>query len=856
MLVRTPLLGVLAALLPIAAGAVPSLLVDDFEHGLHGWRHKPNATLHIADVPGGHALRVTADFSGQAYIWFRKLFHEKPLDLRAFDGIQFRVKGGGPDCNVLLYLMTDTRRQPVRTFGSAIPVSLDADDWRATRFVWSELGHNETGRPIGPDDLAHIEEVNISITGALGGSAVLWLDDVRATRFSEEALAAVRAKMDRRTPIPDERSFFGMLDYDAVPGLAPVRMALRRNGADFAAAKLALLRHMRSRRTPRYFFDPHNAAKLTAAMRELSPSYPQHVVRLADRMLEHKYTWEGETRNLTRPIDFVQKGRQWSAVLNRFDYLAPVARVWWFTHEPGYAEEVVGMMTDWARSCPVPLVGTMGRTWSALEVGVRTHTWMRLYMSVLDSPAMTPDANYTILKSLAEHARFLSDPNCRRGLPNMVIIESTGLAELGILLPEFGEAAQWRRRGLEVLNTELRRRVLKDGAWEEVTPGYHSWVADACLGLNILADRNHTELPEGFQERFRSLYDWLSNVLKPNGHMPMLGDYGDGNAGFFMAEAALFFSDPEFKFLAAKPLPIRLVERFGADAAGRYDAMSSRTPHSRSVLLRASGLAILRTGWDENDSYLLFDFGPIWSHTHQDTLGFDLYALGRTLLWDSGVSNYDLPECRAYYRQARAHNIVLVDDAAMKLTGKPVLHNWKSTDQFDFVDAEAQFTNPKCTHRRQILFVKPRCWVVRDILRGDAPHRYERLFHVREKARVRIEEAVAIVREGNGPILEIRNVRPAGTSLSTTKGLLTYSHGGSGSRMNRPAPVVRLIVDAPSGTVDFVTVLIARSATERPPRVTVSGQGTLEVRVAPANGAVLTGFLPVPTDVGSIVTGP
>ncbi len=828
------------------AGPGASLSLDDFEHGIARWRHKPNAVLSVEKTPAGHALRVEAQFAGQAYTWFRKLYHEKPLDLRALDGIQFRVKGGGPGCRLLLHLMTNTGADPVRTFGLVRPRPLDSSDWVTYRIAWFELGDPRTGRSVPPEELAHVEEVNFSITGPLGTSVTVWMDDVRCTRFSPEILAERRKELRWRTPIAGERAFFDMFDFGAHPGLAGVRAALPRQGADYSAAKAALAAYMRSRRTPRYSFDPRETKRLAAAMRALSPTYPAHVTRLADRMLTHRYTWEGETRQLSRPIDFVQQGKQWSAVLNRFHYLISVAHAWWFTQDAKYAEEIVGMMCDWAASCPVPLAGPMGRTWSALEVGVRTHIWLQLYMSVLTSPALTPEANYVILKSLVEHARFLSDPECPRGLPNMVIVESTGLAGLGVMLPEFREAALWRQRGMAVLDAELERRVLADGAWEEVTPGYHSWVADSCLGFAVLAARNKVAPPAGFERRFRSLYDWLLKVLKPNGRMPMLGDCGDGNAGFFMAGAALFFRDPEFKYFAPDKLPARLLERFGAEARAAYQAISGREPHYRSMLLDACKLAVMRTGYERNDSFMLFDFGPIWSHTHQDTLGFNLYSLGQTLLWDAGVCNYDLPECRDYYLQARAHNVVLVDDSDMKLAGTPVLRHWKTSEASDFVDAEARFTNPSVVQRRQVLFVKPRCWIIRDTMRSDAPHRYERLFHVREKATVRVLGDRAVVQDGAGPVLEIRNVRPATARIEVGKGLITYSHGGDGSRMNLPAPVVRIISDSPAGAADLVTVLTVHSGEAAGPQVAVRGERGLAIRVTCDQGVPFTATLPPP----------
>lgn len=826
-----------AVLSPPLLGEEAALCVDDFEHTALNWRHKPNVTLSLLREGDGRVLQAEIDFSKARYAWFRKTYHAAPLDLRRYNGVELRIKGGGPGCRLLFHLMTDTSVQPPRTFALGAPRDLDFDAWTTVQLAWVEMGREGGGEPISSEDLGHVEEVNFSVTSTGGGgSATVWLDDVRIVRLPPGVLEAKVQGVRYRTPIQDEAEFSSLLDYDGIPGLTRVRAARPQKGSDYSAAKAALLEHLRTRCSPSYYFDPRQIAALAEGMTAIWPRYPGAVVRAADRLLTHEYTWEGETRKLTRPIDYCQNGRQWSAVLNRFSFLTSVARAWWFGRDEKYAEEVVGQLCEWAESCPVPRVGSVGRVWAALEVGCRAHTWLRLYLSVLHSTSMTPEANYRILKSLAEHARFLSDPNLRMGLPNMVIVESTGLAGLGIMLPELADARQWRERGIAVLDAELRRRVLSDGAWEEVTPGYHSWVAHSCLGFAILAQRNNIVLPPGFDERFRSMYEWLLRTLKPNGRTPMLGDASDSHLAHLMSEAALFFRDPELKYFAREQLPVSFIELFGAGAPKAYSAIEREEPHFGSMLLPDCKLAVMRTGYQKTDSYLLFDFGPIWSHTHEDTLGFELYAAGQTLLWDSGVCQYDLPECRTYYHQARAHNVVLVDDRNLRLNGTPILHKWETAGTHDWVDAEARFSDPDVTHRRQILFVKPRCWVIRDVLRSEAKHRYERLFHVREKAQVTVDGSMARAQEGNGPVLAIHALRPSTARIETAKGLLTYNHGRGPGCNNLPAPVVKLVSDAPAGVADLVTVLIVTDAGGHAPELTVMDSGGSVLRLETIDG--------------------
>ena len=797
-------MAVVASLPAGGADGAGELAVADLARPLSSWRAKPNVELSFEEHQGQRALRADIDFADVRYGWFRTVCHEQPWDLRAFGGLRIRLAGGG-GCEVLVHLMTDVAQSPPRTFALRHPVPLaGGESWQAVFVSWEDLGLQGDDSPLEAADLAHVQEVNISVTGSRGRRPAVWLGEVTGlASVHDGARAGGQSATSYRTPIADDAAFFSLLDVSAVPELRPVVDAL----PDVSAASSRLLKHMQRRARPVYFFDPHRVAELAELMGKGVRGYRGSVVRRTEGLLTHRYTWEGETRQLQRPIDYRQNDGEWSAVLNRSGYLDAVAKGWWLTGEERFAEEVVGQLCEWRRSCPIPAEGRAGRTWHPLEVGCRAHSWARLYMSVLTSPAFTPAANLEIMKAIVEHARYLSDPHLRRGLPNMVVVEATGLATLGMLFPEFGEARGWLETGLRVLDRALSRRVLADGAWEEVTPGYHSWVAHSCLGLSILADRNAVALPDGLGPRFRSMYEWLLKVLKPDGHMPMLGDASDSSAAHFMTEAALAFRDPGFRFAGRSAPPRSLLEWFGAETDARYSRIEVCEPGIGSLFMPECGLAVMRTGWDRQDSWMLVDVGPIWSHTHEDTLGFSLYAAGRTRLWDSGVCQYNMPECRRYYRQARGHNVVVPDDMDIRLSGRAIVHGWTSHDDVDMIDAEARFRDPSFRHRRQILFLKPHAWIIRDVLRADAPHTYRRLFHLDREARAETVDGVCRVSHGDGVVLEIRNVHPVASTIETAPGLLTFHHGRGPGNNNLEAPVLRLINQAPAGTTDLLTVL-------------------------------------------------
>ena len=73
------------------------------------------------------------------------------------------------------------------------------------------------------------------------------------------------------------------------------------------------------------------------------------------------------------------------------------------------------------------------------------------------------------------------------------------------------------------------------------------------------------------------------------------------------------------------------------------------------------GWAMLRSSWDDDATMLAVKSGYAWNHAHPDAGSFILFHGGKPLIIDSGNCSYSRSEYSSYYRQGRAHNVVLSD---------------------------------------------------------------------------------------------------------------------------------------------------------------------------------------------------
>lgn len=82
-----------------------------------------------------------------------------------------------------------------------------------------------------------------------------------------------------------------------------------------------------------------------------------------------------------------------------------------------------------------------------------------------------------------------------------------------------------------------------------------------------------------------------------------------------------------------------------------------------SCIYPQMGWAMMRSSWENDATFLAMKSGCTWNHAHADAGSFILYKQGVPLIIDSGTCAYRRREYTTYYRQSRAHNVILFDGA-------------------------------------------------------------------------------------------------------------------------------------------------------------------------------------------------
>ena len=446
---------------------------------------------------------------------------------------------------------------------------------------------------------------------------------------------------------------------------------------------------------------------------------------------------------------------EWSIWIHGFSYFKPLERAWYQTREKKYALGVERILKDWMPRNPVPFgVRAGGLAWGhSLIVADRAYsTLVDAFAVVCDCPDTDDRTIIDLLKAYYEHVIYLL---AFQSFPpsNKTISEGRAIFSSGCSFPEFAGSADWRAEGARRLLDDMAVQVFPDGASYELTPGYQMAIASWFLDSLKVARKFDRPFDPELEAGIRRMYDWCVSIGRPDFSRPSVSDAGSTDA----------------KYRTALADPGRLLGNDSAVWVGT-EGQDGEPPEYTSIARQDSGYFAMRSGWDRDARYLLFEGGPFGRfHQHEDMLSIDVYAYGTPFIVDPGITSYYPNPWTTFYRTTEAHNTVLVDGCGQERRVQSIpewvepARNrtvWRSDAVRDV--AVATFDGPyagleaEVSHRRAVMFVKPDYYVVFDELLGEGRHIYEALFHFMP-FRVLIDPATKAVRTGrmSAPNIEI-----------------------------------------------------------------------------------------------------
>ena len=420
----------------------------------------------------------------------------------------------------------------------------------------------------------------------------------------------------------------------------------------------------------------------------------------------------------------------------RFDFysLRPTANLLWAyyrTNRPQYRDKLITLLRSYVRydqqhpvSSPVGMDDPHAMAFRAM---VLVNTWVKLKRSG-DLPA---DLDTGLLGAIDRVADKLMRPANYQGQYNHGVTQAVALLLVSANLPKRPHAAEWGRLARNRLAGLLVNTIDRDGVEIEKSPFYHFYVLDFMIQTLNWANVNNVPLPPRFAARVNEMIRYGTQIIWPDGQVPMLG------------------SSVQLRPSRSMPLYRPFLNRFPDFAYALSGGTRGRPPADRAAIFPYTGQVVLRSPIDvlgeyRDNSQLLMDVGSLTSkHAHEEPLAFLYYSRGRVLLADSGLNSYERGTAFDYFHGTSAHNTVIVDgrnqDGGPVTAGRTI-----AGDGWAYQSGTAEVYRG-VTHRRSVLLLERDLVLVVDELTAAAPRRFAQLWHLFPGARPLIDGTTALV---------------------------------------------------------------------------------------------------------------
>ncbi len=324
-------------------------------------------------------------------------------------------------------------------------------------------------------------------------------------------------------------------------------------------------------------------------------------------------------------------------------------------------------------------------------------------------------ASNAILGELEKTGQYLADPNHYQQEDNHSVNETAALYELAVAFPAMPHAHEWLALATERFGWQLNGLIDSDGQLIENSPFYDFYVLEKYWQIYNYSLAHHSPLNDAFTARLKSMLRFATYILQPNSQVPLLGASTETTIRDHGVYSQLAAADPQ----------LRYVLTHGAQGT---------EPDDNSVYFAASGLSIMRSGWQSgpdfvNSTYLTYNIGRYrTAHSDLDALAITLYGEGGDLLPGAGLYTYQPGAYRDYFHGTASENTVVVDGKS-QAAGDAAGTQLVTTDGMTYQSAESSLYSG-VTHQRLVMMIDPDHLLVVDRLSSTSVHTYQQMFHL------------------------------------------------------------------------------------------------------------------------------
>jgi asparagine synthase (glutamine-hydrolysing) len=424
---------------------------------------------------------------------------------------------------------------------------------------------------------------------------------------------------------------------------------------------------------------------------------------------------------------------------SRFGWAYVLVRAYRLTGDERYANGFWRYLESW-RAANAP---NSGPHWmSGQEIALRLMALLFSWYGFYPTFESNPDRLIVLAETIAVHADRipLTLDYARAQENNHLISEMASLYSVGLLFPEFRDAARWKALGKKWIFDAMKRQFFSDGGYIQHSMNYHRFALQNLLWVYRLAQLNNEPPPQVFREIVERATKCLEAFVDPEtGQTPNFG-HNDGANAFRLSTCQHRDYRPIIQMAHhVLDLPVAYPSGpwdeaavwFGYDIAGPHPAPYAGSQNAVDVFHQA-GLAIIKG----KDTRAILRCAEFSSRPGQsDQLHLDLWWKDVNVLRDAGTYLYNgNPPWDNRLSASGVHNTIVIDQREPMLrAGKFLWLDWaqgtlnppKRSEDGRLWAIQAHFTGFRSIGvmiYRTVIKVGDHRWIVIDNISGEGVH--------------------------------------------------------------------------------------------------------------------------------------
>jgi hypothetical protein len=354
---------------------------------------------------------------------------------------------------------------------------------------------------------------------------------------------------------------------------------------------------------------------------------------------------------------------EWMFMLNRHHYLVKLIQQYWQTDDACYYQKCEDLLLEWMSS-ETEAQGREELSWRTIDTGIRLKNWTRLFEYLVSCPLFSEKLFVNMLQFVQKQIVYLLESyKPEKALSNWRILEFHGVFIAATYFDFFKISEKARQKSLAILEESITLQITNDGFHWEQSNMYHHEVLICMLEVLLCAQNNDEVVSPAIVEKVKKMAQATSHLVTPAGEQTCYGDSDIENVQDILTLAAVILKNVNLgNFVLTKPSSGLLLS-YGPKLFSKLSEVQRNPLQQTDFAHTDVGNYFLRTGWQEEDSFLFFKNGFLGSgHGHSDLLHFDLIVRGIPVLVDSGRFSYNPQDKRRQqYKSLFAHNSICLN---------------------------------------------------------------------------------------------------------------------------------------------------------------------------------------------------